>query len=92
LKVPGFKPFPLKHQSWFLIVSFKCNLRRYAEEPNRCLSAEKTIALLPTTCRHCARATTRGALASHEKACASAPDVTCAGHAEGCTWWGGGAR
>jgi cytohesin len=58
------------------------------DELQRSLAAEHTIALLPATCRHCTDRTTRGALASHELSCASAPDVKCAAHADGCGWMG----
>jgi hypothetical protein len=58
------------------------------DAPIRCLAVEHSIALLPATCRHCTERTTRGALASHEVSCASAPDVKCAAHAEGCEWTG----
>jgi ankyrin repeat protein len=44
---------------------------------NRNRAVEQTIALLPATCRHCAKETTRGALVPHESSCpASAPDAT----------------
>jgi hypothetical protein len=58
------------------------------DELNRNRAVEQTIALLPATCRHCTGKTTRGALASHESSCPSAPDVKCAAHAEGCVWLG----
>jgi ankyrin repeat protein len=58
------------------------------DELQRSLAAEHSIALLPATCRHCTERTTRGALASHELSCASAPDVKCAAHADGCGWTG----
>jgi ankyrin repeat protein len=44
-------------------------------QPNRCLPAEHTMALLPAACRHCRLATTRGALALHEKSCPSNPEA-----------------
>jgi hypothetical protein len=68
----------------------RCPVCRTAlpDAPIRCLAVEHTIALLPATCRHCTERTTRGALASHEASCASAPDVKCAAHAEGCSWVG----
>ena len=58
------------------------------DAPIRCLAVEHTVALLPATCRHCTETTTRGALASHEAKCPSAPDVKCAAHADGCEWMG----
>jgi len=42
---------------------------------NRCIAAERSIALLPTACRHCAADTTRGNLAAHEAICPTAPTV-----------------
>lgn len=54
----------------------------------RALSAEQSIAALPSLCRYCKTNVPRDGLQSHEAACPRAPELCAAGGDGGCRWTG----
>ena len=54
---------------------------------NRNRDREARIAALAAACDHCGKATTRGAMAEHLRACQQRP-ATCTAAAAGCGWEG----
>jgi|AntAceMinimDraft_1070359.scaffolds.fasta_scaffold36390_2 hypothetical protein len=53
----------------------------------RALSAEQSIAGLPSRCRHCQSGMPRGSLRAHEAACPQVP-TSCVAGGDGCRWTG----